>query len=266
LSLERSIDSLAKRLNRFDPVFPSSNKIGLSHWKDKPIIPLDEWIRFRDTPYALDYFPDDFDQLLTYISEDELEKGRERKDVEKWDSEHLELMEYTKNSNFGKLKCFHCLLSPTGDDPIFIGINRLVAKGLTIGEPEKDPIQYPCQVVNRFQCPYERINTKEEDVANTNSYFDVEDLFRLHRMAFAVEIALAKAIKNDSKIQIKDKGDLFHALTDRDTFTKILQQAADTLKGIEYFREISDGQDNGQIVEYFMKIRDKIELDELRLY
>ena len=30
-------------------------------------MPIDEWIKFRDTSYALDYFPDDFDQTLTYM-------------------------------------------------------------------------------------------------------------------------------------------------------------------------------------------------------
>ena len=39
-------------------------------------------------------------------------------------------MEYKRNANYGKTKCFYCLLSPERDDPIFIGINRLVAKGL----------------------------------------------------------------------------------------------------------------------------------------
>ena len=30
-------------------------------------MPIDEWIKFRDTSYALDYFPDDFNQTLTYM-------------------------------------------------------------------------------------------------------------------------------------------------------------------------------------------------------
>jgi hypothetical protein len=138
LKLERSIDSLARKLDRLDPKFSSSNRTGLNHWKDKPIIPLEEWIKFRYTPYALGYFPDDFDQILTYLlAEDDLEKGRERKDIEEWNSDYLELMENTKNPNYGKLKCFHCLLSPAGDDPIFIGINRLVSKGLI--DRKQDP-------------------------------------------------------------------------------------------------------------------------------
>lgn len=85
-------------------------------------------------------------------------------------------------------------------------------------------------------------------------------------MAFVVEIALAKARKDDSEIKLKDKQELLHALTDRDAFTKILKQAADTLKGTEYLRENSEGQDNNYIVNYFMRIKDKINLAELRFY
>lgn len=34
-----------------------------------------------NTPYALDYFPDDFEQVFTYVSEDELERARSRKET-----------------------------------------------------------------------------------------------------------------------------------------------------------------------------------------
>jgi hypothetical protein len=117
-------------------------------------------------------------------------------------------MEYTKNPNYGRLKCFHCLLSPGGNDPIFIGINRLVAKGLNNDrlQGDEDGIPYPCQVVNRFQCPFER-NASRKDKP-----FEVDDLFRLHKLAFAVEISLAKARKDDSEIRIKNKEELLHAL------------------------------------------------------
>jgi hypothetical protein len=50
------------------------------------------------------------------------------------------------------------------------------------------------------------------------------------KMAFVVEIAQAKARRNDSEIQIKDKQDVLHALTDNVTFNKILKQATDALK------------------------------------
>jgi hypothetical protein len=67
LKLERSIVNLAKKLDKLHPEFSSCNSTGLNHWKDKPIIPLEEWIKFRDTPKALHYFPDDFDQTSTYM-------------------------------------------------------------------------------------------------------------------------------------------------------------------------------------------------------
>ena len=74
MKLERLIDNLAKRLERLDPhplpphVPSSNNKTGLSHWKGKPIIALEDWIQIRgQLPSRLEYFPDDFDQTLTYM-------------------------------------------------------------------------------------------------------------------------------------------------------------------------------------------------------
>jgi hypothetical protein len=36
-------------------------------------------------------------------------------------------MEYSKNAKYGKIKCFHCLLSPDREEAaILIGINKVV--------------------------------------------------------------------------------------------------------------------------------------------
>jgi hypothetical protein len=85
------------------------------------------------------------------------------------------------------------------------------------------------------------------------------------KLAFAAEISLAKARKADLEIQIKNKQDLLHVLTDRNTFTKILGQA-DVLNSTEHLKEISTGQDYDYIVDYFIGIKDKIDLEELRFY
>ena len=266
IEARETIGNLAKKLDRLDPKLSSSNRIGLKYWKDKPIIPLEEWIKFRDRPYPLDYFLDDFDQSLTYMTDEyELGKGQERKsDVEKWNSDFIELMEHTRNPNYGKLKCFHCLLSPARDDPIFIGINGLVAKGLVNGK--QGPPQYPCEIVNRFQCPYEGINIKRDDNPGVvNSNFDVEDLFKLEKMAFAVEISLAKARKEDSGIRVKNEEELLHALTDKGTLAKILEQGTEAPEVSENIRTyLAENRD--AILDYFMKIKDKINLEELRFY
>jgi hypothetical protein len=196
---------------------------------------------------------------LTYIPENGLDGRQNSEDVKKWNSEYLELMEYTRNPNYGRLKCFHCLLSPDGDDPIFIGINRLVAKGLNNDTPQEDSIQYPCQVVNKFQCPFER------NASGKDTPFDTDDLFRLHTLAFAVEISLAKARKDDSEIRIRNKEKLLHALIDKKTFDKILDQGAEASEVSEcikrYLRE-----NRAYMLDYFMRIKDLVNVEELRFY
>ena len=128
-----------------------------------------------------------------------------------------------------------------------------------------NPIPYPCHVANRFECPYEKGR-----ISNTKS--DVKDLFELSNIAFAVEIALAVARKDTSAVQIKNKQDLYQALTNRETFLSILDQGLDyILSDKETFDDTSrfdqlqkDNRD--KIVDYFMNIRDKIKLEELRFY
>ena len=74
----------------------------------------------------------------------------------------------------------------------------MAAKGLVVvGEEEENDgknnnnsVQYPCPIVNRFECPCEK------DKVSKNANFNVEDLFELEKMVFAVEIALAIARKD----------------------------------------------------------------------
>ena len=74
MKLNRSIDNLAKKLERLDPhrlsshVPSSNNRTGLSHWEGKPIIALEDWIQIQGhLSYRLEYYPDDFDQTLTHM-------------------------------------------------------------------------------------------------------------------------------------------------------------------------------------------------------
>jgi hypothetical protein len=91
-------------------------------------------------------------------------------------------------------------------------------------------------------------------------------------MAFAVEISLAVARKDSSAIQIKNKQDLYRALTNREMFDMVLEQGLDyILSDEEIFHDKSrfDQLQNGnrsKIVDYFMTITDKIKLEDLRFY
>jgi hypothetical protein len=262
LNLERSIHNLSKRIERLDSVNGDGNDS--NHWRGKEIISLNDWMQLRGTPYALQYFPDDFDYIQTYITENELKDSDNQ--TRKWYSNYLDLMEHKRNTSYGRAKCFHCLLSPDGDDPIFIGINKLVAKGLEDDKADKNnnTVMYPRPVANRFECPYGKGSLAD-------AKFDVKNLFELQKMAFAVEIALAVARKDTSVIQIKNKQDLYRALTNREMFNAILEQGLDyILSDKETFDDTSRfdqlQKDREKIVDYFMNIKDKIKLEELRFY
>jgi hypothetical protein len=79
-------------------------------------------------------------------------------------------------------------------------------------------------------------------------------------MAFVVEIALANARKDDSEIQIKNKQDLLFVLTDRNIFVKVLKQADNTKYRIP--RGIAAEQNYNYIVNYFMRVKDEINMEE----
>ena len=91
-------------------------------------------------------------------------------------------------------------------------------------------------------------------------------------MAFVVEIALAVARKDTSAVQVKNKQDLYQALTNRETFTSILEQRLDyvlsdkdTFDDTSRFEQLQ--KDNrGEVMDYFMNIKDEIKLEELRFY
>jgi hypothetical protein len=263
LNLERSIHNLSKRIERLDSFDDDGNDS--NHWRGKEIIPLDEWIQLRGTLFALEYFPDDYDEFRTFLTQSDLKESND--ETRKWYSDYLDLMEHKRNPNYGKSKCFYCLINPVRDDPVFIGINRLVAKGLEVNKADQknEPTLYPCHVENRFECPYEK--------GKSGAKFDVEDLFELANMAFAVEVTLAVARKNTSQIQIKNQQDLYRALTNRETLDMILEQGLDyVLSDKETFHNDTSRFDQlqkynrGKIVDYFMDIKDKIKLEELRLY
>ena len=100
----------------------------------------------------------------------------------------------------------------------------------------------------------------------------MDDLFDLANMAFAVEIALAVARKDTSAIQIKNKQDLYRALTNREMLDMILEQGLDyvlsdkeTFEDTSRFDQLQKGN-RDKIVDYFMTIKDKLKLEELRFY
>jgi hypothetical protein len=165
-------------------------------------------------------------------------------------------MEYSKNTKYGKTKCFHCLLSPDREEAaIFIGINKVISRALDTDGTSV----YPCRVLNRFACPYDKkIVVDEKDITGSGipKKPDVDDLFYLSELAFAVELALAKAQEEGSVFRIRSAEDAYHVLTDKETLEMVLQEG---LK--EEHMQYKD-----RIVEFFMNMKDRIKVEELRVY
>jgi hypothetical protein len=292
LNLDRSIDRLSKKLNS---LFPDENNNGPGYWKGRKIIPKDQWLRMvhsiskKNKKYsvrdALQYFPDSYIEYVIPFGVPEHLKA----EADKWYTYYIELMQHKKDPGYGSTKCHECLLCPQRDEfVLYIGIHKVVARGL---EPEKKegeeytPI-YPCPVINRFECPYEK---------------DVNNLFAIEEIAHAVDMAFLKAYtitkSNDtvydtdfvagevneiitlyngsshswdtrypieeklprverlSIVPIRNVDDVFAALKDGDTLAKVLEQGLEE----QYLSR------KEPIVKNFMSIKDKIKKEDLRI-
>jgi hypothetical protein len=67
---------------------------------------------------------------------------------------------------------------------------------------------------------------------------------------------LARAQEEDSVFRIKSVEDVYHVLTNKETFEKVLHQG---LK--EEHKQYKD-----DIVEFFMNMKDRIKVEDMRVY
>ena len=74
----------------------------------------------------LQYFPDDYNGSISISRIVKDEKLKE--EIQKWNKDYYELLEYRKNPTLGRMKCSKCLLSGSNDDPIFVGIEKVFAR------------------------------------------------------------------------------------------------------------------------------------------
>jgi hypothetical protein len=228
-------------------------------WKGRKIVTLDQWLlieRNYGLKAALQYFPNHFPSYgFPYV--DNIEDQALKQEAEQWYSDYIKLMKYTKNEEYGKRECYQCLLSPFREEAaIFIGINKVVSRSLD----SSDDCVYPCKVLNRFACPYDKkiVGEKEEDITrdSVTKKPDVDCLFYLSELAFAVELTLPKAQEEDSVFQIKSAADVYQVLTDKETLEKVLQQGLKE-EHVKY---------KDKIMELFTNMKDRIKVEDLTVY
>jgi hypothetical protein len=224
------------------------------YWKGKKIVSLDQWYQIKEDyglKAALQFFPNDYRYGFA-CTFDDIEDIALKQEADQWYSDYVKLMEYSKNTEYGKTKCFRCLLSPDREEAaIFIGMNKVMSRALDSGGT---PI-YPCKVLNRFACPYDKKSSNYTMDGNSKKP-DVDYLFHLSELAFAVELALARAQQEDSVFRIKSAEDVYHVLTDKETLEKVLNQG---LK--EEHKQYKD-----DIVKFLMNMNDRIKGEDLTFY
>jgi dsDNA-binding SOS-regulon protein len=200
----------------------------------------------------LQYFPNDFKYGFICIFNN-IEDQELKQEADQWYSDYVKLMEYSENTEYGKTKCFRCLLSPDREEAgMFFGINKVISRALDTGGVSI----YPCRILNRFACPYDKKITKDIMDDGIQKKPNVDYLFHLSELAFAVELALARAQEEDSVFRIKSAQDVYHVLTDKETLEKVLQQG---LK--DEHKQYKD-----EIVEFLLNMKNRTNVNDLTLY
>ena len=213
MNLDKTIQELTNRLNEILPVYSASSSDfkndGINYWKGKRIISVKEWNELyeKSSTYTnsyksilasrkpLQYFPDDYNGS---ISRAEVVDEKLKEEVQKWNTDYYELLEYRKNPILGRKKCSKCLLSGSNDDPIFIGIEKVFARivsnqcNANSSNNHSDGfITYHCNVMNIFLCPFESIKFYNQKEIESKYPYKREDLFSLHQISFAIEQAIS---------------------------------------------------------------------------
>jgi len=134
MNLDKTIKELSNRLAIIYPSYSSSfisNEIrhdGINYWKDKKIISAKKWneIYEKNSIYTVNYritlisrepllsFPADCNGSLSSFNEELKEE------IQKWNNDYFELLEFRKNPTMGRNKCSGCIVLTDLDDPLFV--------------------------------------------------------------------------------------------------------------------------------------------------
>lgn len=226
-------DRLVNKLNqRIEERYPleikqqeASQEEGISIWKGKRILPVDQWLKMIaslendkvvfDLSKGFDCFPDSTTEVVFQYNvegSEEYYKEIPKETFDNWFNDYLGLLSFKKNTEFGSMMCKNCLLSPNKDrSGLLIGVHKIVAKTLQIeleantatyndhnqlskypGKNENGPI-YPCSVLDYFSCPYGCKGKVKDKKFEHNFDSDIEYLFELEQITHLVDISLLKA-------------------------------------------------------------------------
>jgi hypothetical protein len=223
-NLDKTIKQLTNRLDEVHPYSALTNNHqnrndGINYWKAKKIISTKAWNELyeKSSTYTnsytttltsrkpLQYFPDDYNGSISSIRV--IEELNE--EIQNWNKDYYELLEYRKNPTWGRMKCSNCLLSGSLDDPIFNGIEkvfaRIVSNICNDNSNSHGLITYHCNVMNIFLCPFESAeesNNNIDEREESKYPYTRKDLFVLHEISFAIEQAITTFFETTKQNEI----------------------------------------------------------------
>jgi len=217
-NIDKTIQELTNRLDEVHPysaptINHQNRNDGINYWKGKKIISTKTWndLYEKNSAYIdnykitltsrkpLLYFPDDYNGQITALG---VVDEKLKEEIQKWNTEYYELLEFRKNPIVGRMKCSNCLLSGSLDDPIFNGIEKVFARivsnncnNTAVNDQPNGIITYHCNIMNIFSCPLESKendrNNREDKKIESKYPYKREDLFALHEISFAIEQAIS---------------------------------------------------------------------------
>lgn len=260
-------------------------------WRGKKIISTkqwESWKRKKDFQYKLlDYIPEDFVEIpLMYSSDDKLGKLRSE-----WYKDYTDFLEYKKSSSFGESKCRQCILHPF-PSYWYESLRELILMGFDY--------DFPCKVLNMFECPYKQGNKDSDEplftlkvlwqlISDALSY--AHNLSRYYGHTYEVDfekctVTTYSGIRSGpspwgriseleslklSKIPMQGIKDIYYVLSNSKALEIILEQYLKHVEEVEKEGKSSDAGFESKflrklkepLIDHFGSIKDKIKIEKL---
>lgn len=252
-------------------------------WNGKMIIPLAKWRKKQNfgTHEWRNYYPD------KYVPNLLLPHGNNERIMEyqaEWWRGFSQYLESVKESGYGKCKCQMCILNPVAL-PLTTTIRDAMVK--TNQSMDGKPLEFPCAIVNKFECPYED-KDQQDDLAVLGMTWRILDealkyngkLTKRKHNTYTVDFVKKEVIKilyldnqhlqigsaeyffsrlKFPKFEIIGHRGLYDVITTRDKLRSVLEEYLDALSsGAEDNRYELDAEYVRKEIDYFLDIFDKI--------
>jgi len=296
--LDRTVRAGIRELERHvEKKIRQATKNGtLRMWRGRKVVSLGKWEKIQyDFKHVFEYIPDDFiehSMIYNWQLGEEFDRKRNA-----WYKDYIEYLEYKKNPALGKYKCEKCILNS------FSKTKTTSIRDLLVKHFVNKKISFPCKTVNIFECPYEQGN-KDYSLLFLGRIWKILDdalNFAYHRTTYdnkkfievdfekdsAVEYGpmLVPAPNTDtvansirdlrlSQVWVEEIKDIFDIITNRKNLDVLLEQyieyvASNSMYSNERTKESEQEAaslrkvKNG-IISFFMKIKNKIRIEDLR--